>query len=54
MSVYTATCIVMWHISCRTDSVHVLIHGAQCTVHDIDQCNNSGVFYTKTLVIHGW
>ena len=53
MSVYTHTCNVKWHICYSTNSVHVLLQGAQCIMHDIEQCNISGVSYAKMLVIRG-
>ena len=45
MSVYTHTCIVKWHICYSTNSVHVLLQGAQCIMHDIEQCEIAGVSY---------
>jgi len=53
MSVYTATCIVNSHISYSTNSVHILIKVAHCTIRDNDQCKIAGVFYAKMLVIRG-
>jgi hypothetical protein len=52
MSVHTHTCIVKWDICYRSNWVHVLIQGAECIMHDIDQCKISVVPYSNSLVYH--